>query len=195
MIAVWVIAVSFASGLNVYVTALALGLMARFGWCVLPTALEPLTSWWVIGAAAILFSAEFVADKIPGFDLVWNAAHTLIRIPMAALLAYGAASHMSLTDQALVTALGAAIAMVAHGSKMAARVVVTPSPEPVSNAVLSTTEDMAAAGITWAATHHPIAAASGVGVCVAGGVVLMWFAAKSARRWWGRLAERSRRAL
>ena len=84
-IAALVIAASFAAGLNVYATVLTLGLLAHAHWVVLPPGLEVLADWWVIGVSATLFSVEFVADKIPGFDLLWNALHTFIRVPVAAL--------------------------------------------------------------------------------------------------------------
>ena len=106
-----------------------------------------------------MFALEFVADKIPGFDVVWNALHTVVRVPIAALVAYHASSQLTPQMQILATALGAAVALAAHGSKTALRTAVTPSPEPVSNIALSTTEDAAAIGLTWFATHHPIIAA------------------------------------
>jgi hypothetical protein len=161
-IAALVIAASFAAGLNVYATVLTLGLLAHVHWVALPPGLETLSNWWIIGVSGTLFAAEFVADKIPGFDLLWNALHTFIRIPVAALLAYRATTQLTPEMQVLATALGAAIALAAHGSKTAARALVTPSPEPVSNIALSSTEDVAAVGITWLATAHPWAAASTV---------------------------------
>ena len=153
-----VIAASFAAGLNVYATIATLGVLARAHWVVLPPGLESLAHWWIIGVSATLFAVEFVADKIPGFDLVWNALHTFIRIPVAALLAYRAASQLSPEMQVLATAAGALIALAAHSSKTAARALVTSSPEPVSNIALSSTEDVAAIGLTWFATHHPLIA-------------------------------------
>jgi hypothetical protein len=159
-IAALVIAASFAAGLNVYATVLTLGLLAHLHWVALPPGLETLANWWIIGVSGTLFAVEFIADKIPGFDLLWNALHTFIRVPIAALLAFRATSQLTPGMQMLATALGAAIALAAHGSKTAARALVTPSPEPVSNLALSSTEDVAAVGITWLATQHPWVAAS-----------------------------------
>jgi hypothetical protein len=159
-IAALVIAASFAAGLNVYATVLTLGLLAHLHWVALPPGLETLANWWIIGVSGTLFAVEFIADKIPGFDLLWNALHTFIRVPVAALLAFRATSQLTPGMQVLATAVGAAIALAAHGSKTAARALVTPSPEPVSNIALSSTEDVAAVGITWLATQHPWAAAS-----------------------------------
>lgn len=159
-IAALIIAASFAAGLNVYATVLTLGLLTRVHWVVLPPGLEILGSWWVIGVSGVMFALEFVADKIPGFDLIWNALHTFVRLPVAALLAYQASSHLSPPMQLLAAAGGAAIALIAHGSKTAVRAAVTASPEPFSNIALSTGEDAVAVGITWLTTRHPLVAAS-----------------------------------
>jgi hypothetical protein len=155
-----VIAASFAAGLNIYATVLTLGILARTQWVALPPGLDSLGHTWVIVVCAIMFGIEFIADKIPGFDLIWNALHTIVRVPIAALVAYHASSQLTPQMQVLATALGAAIALAAHGSKTALRTAVTPSPEPVSNIALSTTEDAVAVGLTWFATHHPFIAAS-----------------------------------
>jgi hypothetical protein len=155
-----VIAASFAGGLNIYATLLTLGILARTQWVALPPGLDSLGHTWVLVVCAIMFAMEFVADKIPAFDMVWNVLHTFIRVPIAALVAYHASSQLTPQMQVLATALGAAIALAAHSSKTAVRAAVTPSPEPVSNIALSTTEDAAAIGLTWFATHHPVIAAS-----------------------------------
>jgi hypothetical protein len=154
-----IVAISFAAGLNVYATVATLGLLAHTKLLELPSGLHLLGSWWVIGAAIALFAIEFFADKIPAFDLFWNALHTFIRIPVAALIAYGASSHLSPEMQLVATLAGGMIALAAHGGKTAARVAVTPSPEPVSNFVLSAGEDTLAVFLTWLATQHPLAAA------------------------------------
>lgn len=191
-IAALVMSASFAAGLNVYATVLTLGAMARLNWVVLPPGLESLGSWWVLGASGFLFGAEFVADKIPGFDLIWNAAHTFVRVPVAALLAYRATSQLSPEMQMLATAGGAVIAMIAHGSKTAARAVVTPSPEPVSNIVLSTAEDAGAIGLTWLATHHPYVGAGVAGAAVLAAVLMVRWAVRALRGSWVRGRERIR---
>ncbi len=160
-------AIAFASGLNVYATVAALGLLARFGHVPLPPALHVLASWPVIAASAALFVIEFFADKIPAFDLVWSALHTFVRVPVAALLAYGATRQLSPAQQLLAALLGAAIAFAAHGGKTALRAAVTPSPEPVSNITLSLAEDVLAVSLTWLATQHPYGAAAIVVVLLA----------------------------
>ena len=166
-----VIAASFAAGLNIYATVLTLGILARTQWVALPPGLDSLGHTWVIVVCAVMFGIEFIADKIPGFDLIWNALHTMIRVPLAALVAYHASSQLTPQMQVLATALGAAIALATHGSKTALRAAVTPSPEPVSNIALSTTEDAVSIGLTWFATHHPVIAASIAILLLAGAAV------------------------
>ena len=153
------VATSFAAGLNVYATLATLGLLAQGGLVELPPTLHLLTSWWVIGASVALFAVEFFADKVPAFDLVWNALHTFIRIPVAALLAYKATAQLSPAEQLISAVVGGVIALAAHGGKTAVRAAVTPSPEPLSNVGLSFGEDVVAITLTWFATRHPYIAA------------------------------------
>ena len=158
------VSISFAAGINVYATVAVLGLLAHTGAVGLPASLALLGNWWVIGVSCALFALEFVADKIPGVDLVWNTLHTFIRIPMAALLAYRATDSLTPMEQMAAAAAGAAIALVAHGGKLAARAAVTPSPEPVSNIALSVVGDGVAVSVTWLATKHPYLTAGIVAV-------------------------------
>lgn len=151
-------AIGFAAGLNLYATVAVLGLLARFGHLPLPPGLQLLAGWPVIAASCTLFAVEFFADKIPAFDLIWNALHTFIRVPVAGLLAYQATSQLPPERQLLATLLGAAVAFAAHGGKTAARVAITPSPEPLSNITLSLGEDVLAIALTWLATRHPYVA-------------------------------------
>jgi hypothetical protein len=159
-IAALIIASSFAAGLNVYATVLTLGLLAHVHTVSLPPGLEMLGDWWVIGVSGAMFALEFVADKIPGFDMIWNALHTFIRPPIAALIAYQASSQLSPGMKLAAALAGGSIALISHGSKTAVRAAVTPSPEPVSNIVLSTSEDALAVGVTWLTTKHPWIAAT-----------------------------------
>ena len=114
----------------------------------------------MIGVSGTLFVIELVADKIPVFDLLWNALQTFVRVPLGALMAYAATSHLGPGWQLVASFAGAAIALAAHSAKSAARVAVTPSPEPLSNIALSTAEDAFAIFITWFATTHPFIAAA-----------------------------------
>ena len=158
------VSVSFAAGINLYATVATLGLLAHTGFVPLPASLNLLGNWYVIGVSGALFALEFVADKIPGFDLVWNALHTFIRIPAAALLAYKATDSLSPMEQMAAAALGGTIALVAHSGKTAARAAVTPSPEPFSNMALSLVGDGVSISITWLATKHPYVAAGIVAI-------------------------------
>lgn len=189
-----IIALSFAAGLNLYATVCTLGILSRLHWIALPGQLGAIDHTWIIILSGALFALEFVADKIPGFDLLWNAMHTLIRIPAAALMAYAAGSHLTASQQLLVTALGGIIAAVAHSSKTAARVLVTPSPEPISNIGLSTAEDAGAISLTWIATHHPLATGIMVGAITLALTAALWFTFRRVRAGIARATQRMREA-
>ena len=179
------VAISFAAGLNVYATVATLGLLAHSGVLSLPPALHLVASWYVIAASGALFAIEFFADKIPAFDLVWNALHTFIRIPVAALLAYRATAALSPWEQFAAAAAGGAIALAAHGGKTAVRAAVTPSPEPFSNIALSLGEDALAVFLTWFATRHPYSAAAIVAVLLAITAVLVRWVLRALRALFG----------
>jgi hypothetical protein len=189
-----VITLSFAAGLNVYLTVFALGIMARLHWLLLPSGLELLANAWIIGASGALFAGGFFADKIPGFDLVWNALHTFVRIPVAALMAFAVGEHLSPGMHLLVTCLGAVIAGIAHSSKTAVRVVVTPSPEPVSNIALSSAEDGVALGLSALVLHHPLLAGGIVSVLIMLCVIALWTGFKAIRRSFRRVCSERRQA-
>ena len=162
----FLLAVCFAAGLNVYGTVAMLGLVSRVGWVVLPGNLSVVQSNWVIGVCLVLFALEFVADKIPFFDLIWNVLQTFVRVPVAGMLAYGALPTLDPGWQLAAGAAGSALALVAHSGKTAMRAAVSGSPEPVSNIGLSLAEDAAALTLTWFATQHPYVAAALVVILV-----------------------------
>jgi len=175
-------AICFAAGLNVYATVATLGILGRAGAVALPASLHGVENWYVIAACAVLFAIEFFGDKIPAFDLIWNALHTFVRVPIAALLAYQATSQLSPGEQLICTLAGGAIALAAHSGKTAARVAVTASPEPLSNIALSAGEDVMAIFLVWFATKHPYAAAGIVAVAlvfVAITIRFVWRAVKA----------------
>jgi len=180
---------SFAAGLNVYATVGALGLLSRAGVLQLPSGLHLAESWWVIGICLGMFALEFFADKIPLFDLLWNALHTFVRIPVAAYVAYAATSHLSPQMQLVSTLMGAAIAFAAHGGKTALRAAVTPSPEPFSNMALSFGEDVGAISLTWIATQHPYIAAAVVAVLLVIIIVFARWVIRSLRSLYRRAAQ------
>lgn len=142
---------AWASGLRLYLTVLIAGVLARTGFVHLPDTLAALTSPWVIGTAAVLAVAEFLADKIPAFDSLWDAIHTFIRIPAGAVLAAGALGHADPTVLAVAGLAGGTLAGSAHVAKAGTRALINLSPEPVSNWIASATEDgMVFAGLALA---------------------------------------------
>jgi hypothetical protein len=147
----------FSSGLNLYATVATLGLLQRFGVIHLPASLEILAHPWVLGIAAALYLLEFFADKVPYVDTVWDAVHTFIRPPAAALLGYGAAGAAAPEWRWGAALLAGGVALTSHGTKASARAAVNTSPEPFSNWVLSFGEDLLAVWLTWMATAHPMA--------------------------------------
>jgi hypothetical protein len=179
------VVVCFSAGLNVYATVGMLGILAHAGALTLPPALHPIENWYVIAVCAALFLVEFIGDKIPVFDLLWNALHTFVRIPVAALLAYGATAQLPPWEQLLATFLGALIAFAAHGGKIAARAAVTHSPEPFSNVALSLGEDAAVVFLTWFATLHPYASAAIVVVALVLIVFMIRFVVRAMRNLFG----------
>jgi hypothetical protein len=148
---------AWASGLRLYFLIFAVGLAAYFGYIELPAGLEVLRHPYVIGAAGILLTMEFLVDKVPGIDSAWDALHTFIRIPAGALLAAGATGD---TLSALTVAaglLGGTITAGTHLAKAGGRAVINASPEPFSNWGASFTEDAAVAAGIWLAFQHPVA--------------------------------------
>ena len=147
----------FSSGLNLYATIATLGLLERYGVIHLPDSLQVLSHPWVLGIALALYAIEFLADKIPYVDTVWDAAHTLIRPPAAALLAYGATVAAPAEWRWSAALLAGGVALTSHSTKASTRAAVNTSPEPFSNWLLSLGEDALAVWLTWMATVHPTA--------------------------------------
>jgi hypothetical protein len=165
---------SFASGLNVYATVAAAGLFQRFGLIQLPDSLQVLANPFVLGLAIILFIIEFVADKIPYVDSVWDAVHTFIRPPAAALISYSAFGHVAEEWKVGAALLAGSVALTSHGAKATTRAAANASPEPVSNWALSIFEDGLAVFLAWMAAAHPILTAVIVVVLVILSVLLIW---------------------
>jgi len=157
----------FSSGLNLYATIATLGLLQRYGIIHLPETLQVLAHPWILGIALALYAIEFLADKIPYVDTLWDAVHTLIRPPAAALLAYGATVAAPPEWRWGAALLAGGVALTSHGTKASARAAVNTSPEPFSNWVLSLGEDALAVWLTWMATVHPTATLTIVAVLVA----------------------------
>jgi hypothetical protein len=177
-----VIAASFAAGINVYATLATLGLLGHAGILPIPANLHIVENWWVIGVSLAMFVIEFFADKIPGFDLIWNAMQTFVRVPVAALLGYQASNQLSPGAQLLTAFVAGGIALAAHGGKTAVRAAVTPSPEPFSNIGLSFAEDALAIGLTWFATTHPYWAAGAAVVLLLAVILVLRFVVRALRK-------------
>jgi len=164
-----------ASGVRVYATVAALGLLDRLGVIHLPPRLEVLGHPAVIGLASVLYVAEFVADKVPVFDSVWDAVHTFIRVPAAAVLAFamlGEVAEPWRTGAALVCG---SLALSAHGLKSGARLAVNASPEPFSNWALSFGEEFVVAVLLWTAVAHPLVSLGiAAAVLLAGVLAVRW---------------------
>ena len=154
--------VSLLSGWRLYATVLVTGLAMRTGWVPLPDQLEMLTVLadpWVLGIAAVGTIMEFLADKVMWLDSVWDTAHSLIRPIGGALLALAIVDPGDPTWQVVAFLLGGGAAFTAHAGKASARAAVNTSPEPVSNLMVSTAEDVATAGLLALAFANPVAAA------------------------------------
>ena len=147
---------SWVSGINLYASVATLGLLGRFANLELPGELQVLTSWWVIGVAVVLYLVEFFADKIPIVDSTWDVVHTFIRVPAGAVLAATAFGEFDRSVQVIAFLLGGGLALSSHGTKAAARALINTSPEPVSNIVASTLEDVLAVLSIIAAAFLPV---------------------------------------
>jgi hypothetical protein len=147
---------SWVAGINLYAAVATLGLLGRFAHLKLPGELDVLTSWPVIGVALFLFVIEFIADKIQVVDSVWDVIHTFIRIPAGAVLAATAFGDFDRSVQVIAFLLGGGLALSSHGTKAAARAVINASPEPVSNIVVSLSEDILAVVTVLASVFLPL---------------------------------------
>jgi len=150
-----VLGTGFSSGLNLYATVATLGILERFGVIHLPEKLQVLSHPLVLGVALALYAVEFLADKFPYIDSVWQAVHTFIRPPAAALLAFSVTAATSEPWRWAAALLAGGIALTSHGTKASARAAANLSPEPLSNWALSFGEDLLAVWLTWFATAHP----------------------------------------
>src|SRR5581483_8845580 len=142
---------AFASGLNVYATVAVLGLASHYHLVTLPDQFRAFDHPVVIAAAIAMYLVEFVADKIPWVDSLWDAVHTVVRPVGGALVAVSALGDASPTAQALAALLGGSVAMTTHLTKAGARAAANTSPEPFSNWALSLLEDAFAVGLSYGA--------------------------------------------
>lgn len=166
---------AWTSGINLYATVTVLGLFQKSGLAKLPGGLEVLDNWWIIGIAAALYLIEFVADKVPYVDSIWDVVHTFIRVPAGALVAYSATSQVDPSLHVIATMLGGGLAFTSHGTKAAIRAGANLSPEPFSNWILSIVEDIVAFAGTILAIFAPVLIAIVLAIFL---VFFVWFAPK-----------------
>jgi Domain of unknown function (DUF4126) len=149
----YVLTSGWASGINVYATILVTGLLGRYGGVEgVPDVLERNA---VLLPTAALFAIEFVADKIPYVDNIWDAVHTAIRPTLAAVLGALLAGEANDLGGAVAAVLGGTTALASHAAKASLRLAVNASPEPVSNIVLSLAEDSVVVAVLLLAIDHP----------------------------------------
>lgn len=148
--------VAWASGINLYAAVAVLGLAGNAGYVHLPDTLAIVEDPLVIIAACFMYCVEFFADKVPGVDSTWDAVHTFIRIPAAAMLAAGAVGDASPALVVTAGIVGGGISAATHATKAGARMLINTSPEPFSNWFASIAEDLAVFGGLWAALVHPV---------------------------------------
>ena len=171
---------AWTSGINLYATVAVLGLLQRYELVrQLPGGLDALDNWWVIGVALFLYAVEFVADKVPYVDTVWDAVHTFIRVPAGAVIALSATADLAPTVRVVALLVGGGLALSTHGTKSAVRAAANTSPEPFSNWALSLVEDVFAVGAVALAVLHPAAILVVILIFL---LVLAWILPKVVRR-------------
>lgn len=152
---------SLLSGWRFYLTIFATGVAMHFDIVPLPEnlqMLDVLANPWVLGLSALGAVAEFFADKIAWLDSIWDGLHTLIRPVGGALLALAVVDSSDPTWQVIAFLLGGGAALASHATKATARAAVNTSPEPFSNVIVSTVEDVATGGLLVLAFANPVAA-------------------------------------
>jgi hypothetical protein len=169
---------SWVSGVRLYGCVATLGLLGRLGYIELPERMTVLQQPLVLGTAAVLFVVEFVADKIPAVDSVWDAVHGFLRVPAGAVLAWAAFGETDPALQAVALLIGGGLAFVSHGTKSAVRLVANASPEPFSNAALSVAEDGASGLALFAAVFLPVL---GILLVAAGLALAVWIGRRAVR--------------
>ena len=179
---------AWTSGINLYATVMVLGLLQRFASVKLPGGLDVLDNWWIIGVAAFLYTIEFVADKVPYVDSLWDVVHTFIRVPAGVVVAYAATSDLDPAIYIPAALLGGGFAFASHGTKAAVRAGANLSPEPISNWALSVIEDIIAFAGAALAVLAPFVIAA---VLIAFAIIFAWFLPKvlrAVRRIFGAIA-------
>ncbi|WP_235739174.1 DUF4126 domain-containing protein [Nocardioides alcanivorans] len=169
----------WASGVNAYLVVLVLGTAERAGHDQIP---DVLGRWDVLLIAAALFTMEFVADKIPLIDSTWDAISTAVRPTVGAVIGVLLAGEVDTLNAAVAGVVGGGTALASHVVKMGGRLAINTSPEPVTNTIASTLEDLTVLGVVWFAVAHPELAAVIAAFLLVTGAVLLWFAVNLVRR-------------
>jgi Domain of unknown function (DUF4126) len=185
-------ALGWASGLRLYAVVFLTGLAGYLGWVPLPAGLHVLQSPVMLGASGIMLFVEFFADKIPGLDTLWDAVHTVVRIPAGAALA-AAVFGADQSSWAMAAALmGGTLAATSHIAKATTRAALNTSPEPFTNVGMSLAGDGIVPASLWLSWTHPFvffaALAVAVIVMIAVTVVLAKYLRRLVRRlsgWFG----------
>jgi len=170
---------SLAAGVNLYATVAILGLASRYHWVELPEQFKIFDNPWIIGAAGVLYVVEFIADKIPWVDSIWDSVHTLIRPVGGAVIAVATLGEQSPAMQGLIALLGGVVAASSHVTKASTRVAANASPEPFSNWFLSLAEDAFVIGLSFLTLKFPLLAL-GVSVVI---LVLIVLIARKIWKW------------
>lgn len=166
---------SWASGLRLYATLFIVGLLAKYGYITLPESLQLLTHPMLIAISGLLMVIEFVADKIPYVDSVWDSLQTFIRIPACAVLAMAAINSTDPMIATIAALLGGSLTGITHATKAGSRALINTSPEPVSNITTSLGEEGLLLGGGWLALIHPAVFLGVLGVFI---VLMMWMLPK-----------------
>jgi hypothetical protein len=178
------LAFSLAAGVNLYATVAMLGLAARFDLVSLPPQFAVFDNTWIIVVALVLYVVEFVADKVPWVDTLWDAVHTVVRPLGGALVAVTTLGDASPWLQGLIAVTGGTLAAGGHFTKAGTRAAVNVSPEPFSNWVISLAEDAFVVGLGLLALNFPLAALAVTVVCV----LIIGLLARKLLRWIRRAA-------
>jgi len=183
----------WASGVNAYATILVLGLFGRFTEVEAFPIPDVLTRTDVLVAAALLFTVELVADKIPYLDSAWDLVSTAIRPTVGAVIALLVSGDASSLDQAVYATVGGGTALLSPAVKSGLRLAINASPEPFSNVGMSVVEDSAVTGVVTLAVYHPWLALGVAAALLVLGLILLFLVFRYTRRGWRRWSSRDRR--
>lgn len=176
---------AWLSGINLYATVFMLGILQRFNLAHLPGDMSYVAHTWVLVLSGLLFGVQFVADKIPAVDSIWDMVHTFIRVPAGAVLAATAFAHFDPSVRLAAMLLGGGIALSSHSAKTATRLAANTSPEPFSNVAMSLAGDAVTVGGTALMVHYPVVILVCVGIAMIISIFMIRMIFKFMRRLFG----------